>query len=68
MKREYQKPTTLVVQITTSGLICGSITEVSGVTGLDISDDDTSDAGITTAGSRYGSLWDEDDEDEEEEY
>lgn len=64
MKREYQKPTTLVVKTAPAGLICGSIRGLSGIDDLGISNDDTSDAGITTAGSRQSSLWDDEEEDE----
>lgn len=64
MKKIYQQPMTLVVRTAPAELICGSINSVSGVSGLEVSDEDTREAGITSAGSRKNSLWDDEEEEE----
>lgn len=64
MKKTYQQPTTLVIGLTTTTMVCTSIIGVSGVTDLGVSNEDTDEAGITTGNSRRNSLWDDDEEDE----
>lgn len=64
MKKNYQQPTTRVITLNTTMMICGSISEVSGVTGLGVDNNGTEDAGITMGNSRRNSLWDDDEEEE----
>lgn len=64
MKRKYQQPTTLVIGLTTTTMVCASIRGVSGVADLDIDNNGTDEAGITTGNSRRRSLWDDGEEEE----
>ena len=52
---QYQKPTVIVQKITLCKLICTSITTIMGVDDLDVNNEGTDDAGITTGNSRLPS-------------
>jgi hypothetical protein len=61
MKKQYQTPFVTIQEISPIELICSSITSISGVGELDISDEGTDEAGITYGNSRK-SIWDDDEE------
>ena len=64
MKKQYQTPFVTIQRIAPSTLICSSIASISGADGLDISNDGTGEADITTGNSRRKSVWDDDEDDE----
>jgi hypothetical protein len=62
MRKEYQKPTTQVIRLATTAMVCGSINSTS-LDDLSVDNNGTDEGDITTGNARGYSLWDDDEDD-----
>ena len=66
MKKQYLVPVTVCVSVRVQTLLAGSIEDTSGIDGLNPGGG-TTDNGITSGNARWGTVWDDPEEDENEE-
>lgn len=62
MKKQYLKPNLLVHTMTLCEIVCTSITRISGIDDLNISNEESDEAGITTGNSRHTRIWDDEED------
>lgn len=60
MRKRYQKPETLCINVQIQQIMAGSISQTSGADGLEVGGD-TEGSGISFGNSRRSNIWDYED-------